>query len=245
MQPQRHPRPLLGRVGGLVAVVITMAIVGLIAALLVSTGGRAGGPAFGFGQRSGTSTPGSGPPGQSCGSSTPGSGTPGPQASYIPWAVLSSGVDAQGDPTGITSSFRVGQPIYVVFQVHGISAGHLYVAAVDWRLAGQLYAPWPLPNGPSVKHNLSHDGIAYLVAAYLTAGRATAGLHLASLDSHDFFGDDTLAWTLPFTVVSGQPSGTPTWTPTPPSHGTPTTPPSPCGTPSLAITPTSRLSATP
>jgi hypothetical protein len=63
--------------------------------------------------------------------------TPGSGNRYIVSAVTATGVDAQGNPTGVTSHFNAGATVYVVLTVRGVTDGQSHLLSVRWFIQGQ------------------------------------------------------------------------------------------------------------
>lgn len=63
--------------------------------------------------------------------------TPGSGGRYITSVVTATGVDAHGDPTGVTTHFMPGATVYVVVTVHGVTDGQSHLLSVRWYIGGQ------------------------------------------------------------------------------------------------------------
>lgn len=63
--------------------------------------------------------------------------TPGSGGRYIVSVVTATGIDAHGNPTGVTTHFMPGATVYVVITVHGVTDGQSHLLSVRWSIGGQ------------------------------------------------------------------------------------------------------------
>jgi hypothetical protein len=210
--------------GGAVAI----AVVALLAALLVRmASGQAG---------SGTGMVGTPAP-------TPGTTathTPTIGSRYVTNAVTARGVDNTGSPVNPTSTFNVGEPVYLVVAVRNPPAGQ-HRLSIDWFLNGQSLN---LPPSSLTTRQVTGSANVYVALAYPQGGHGAARIYWDlptgnPTEPVDLYTDAFLAQTVAFEVqgppwaatATPAPARTPTPGPTASAGAVPTQPPTPTAKP--------------
>ncbi len=156
--------------------------------------------------------------------------TPGAQGKYFVNVVTAQAVDVKLVPIGPTSHFTVGNTVYVVFRVQGLSSNQAHNVSIRWFLQGQYL---PLQQTNNTSETVKGDQQVYFSLYYPTAGLGMARLMLdaPSNDLGNNPADPYLGATIYFGVFVATPGPSASGTPGTPGSGTPSVTPG-SGTPS-------------
>ncbi len=155
--------------------------------------------------------------------------TVGPGGGHISNVVTATGVDAQLNPTGLTSHFVVNSNVYVVMGARQIPKGESHTISIRWFLQGQDIQ-LPANNGTSV--SVTGDRQVFFSLVYPQPGLGMVKVYFdkPANDKGDDPKDPSLAATIYFAVEmptpvptpkSTAPAGTPSASPSPKAYGAP------------------------
>lgn len=119
--------------------------------------------------------------------------TPGSGNRYVTSVVTATGVDAQGNPTGVSTHFPPGATVTVVVSVHGITDGQGHLLSVRWSIGGKDVSLQQRTG--SLGRPIPGDGTYAFSASFHSTGVGTVKVYFDLP-----LGDGTLADTLVFGV---------------------------------------------
>ncbi len=150
--------------------------------------------------------------------------TPGAQGKFFVNVVTAQAVDVKLVPIGPTARFTVGNTVYVVFRVQGLSTNQKHTVTIRWFLQGQYL---PLQQTNNTSEQVKGDQQVYFSLFFPTAGLGMARLLLDAppSDLGNNPADPYLGATIYFGVFEATPgptsSGTPGTGTSSPGAGTP------------------------